>query len=73
MCVIGEIVMIRDSILENFGFLNSPAWYLKRECAGAGTVLSSGIHLVDRVIWFANERPISVAGFTGNAFWGLNN
>ncbi len=69
---IGEIVMIRDSILENFGFLNSPAWYLKRESAGGGTVLSSGIHLVDRVLWFANEVPISVAGFTRNAFWGLS-
>jgi UDP-N-acetyl-2-amino-2-deoxyglucuronate dehydrogenase len=69
---IGEVIMIRDSILEHFGFLNSPGWYLKREFAGGGTVLSSGIHLVDRVTWFANELPISVAGFKNNAIWNLN-
>jgi len=69
---IGEVIMIRDSILEHFGFLNSPGWYLKREVAGGGTVLSSGIHLVDRVIWFANELPVSVSGFTSNAIWRLS-
>lgn len=65
---IGEIVMIRDCIFEHFGFLNSPGWYLKRRAAGGGAVLSTGIHLVDRVSWFAGEVPVSVSGFMSNSF-----
>jgi UDP-N-acetyl-2-amino-2-deoxyglucuronate dehydrogenase len=65
---IGEILMIRDSVLEHFGFINSPGWYLRPELAGGGTVLSSGVHLVDRVLWFLGEMPASVAGFTNNRF-----
>jgi predicted dehydrogenase len=67
---IGEIVMMRDSILEHFGFLNSPSWYLNPEFSGGGTVLSSGIHLVDRVMWFAGESPVSVSGYAGSRFLG---
>ena len=65
---IGEIVMVRDSILEHFGFLNSPDWCLQPEVAGGGTVLSSGIHLVDRVAWFLKELPNSVSGYAQNSF-----
>ena len=60
---IGEILMARDCILEHFGFINSPRWYLQPELAGGGTVLSSGVHLVDRVLWFLGEMPASVSGF----------
>lgn len=67
---IGEIVMVRDSILEHFGFLNSPSWYMQQEFAGGGTVLSSGIHLVDRVAWFLKELPNSVSGYVQRAFLG---
>lgn len=67
---IGEVVMVRDSILEHFGFLNSPAWYLQPEFAGGGTVLTSGIHLVDRVTWFLKELPNSVSGYAQNVLLG---
>lgn len=63
---IGEIVLMRDCILEHFGFLDSPRWYLDPELAGGGTVLSSGIHLVDRVLWFANEMADHVTGYGGS-------
>lgn len=65
---IGEILMARDCILEHFGFVNSPRWYLQPELAGGGTVLSSGVHLVDRVLWFLGEMPVSVSGSTNNRF-----
>ncbi len=65
---IGEILMIRDCILEHFGFVNSPQWYLQPQSAGGGTVLSSGVHLIDRVLWFMGEMPASVSGYTGNRF-----
>jgi predicted dehydrogenase len=67
---IGEIVMVRDCILEHFGFVNSPRWYLIPESAGGGTVLSSGVHLVDRVMWFLGKQPVSVSGYAGNPFLG---
>jgi len=67
---IGEIVMARDSILEHFGFANSPRWYLQPELAGGGTVLSSGIHLVDRVMWFLGEMPVTVSGYVNNRLLG---
>src|SRR5580704_7856399 len=63
---IGEILMIRDCILEHFGFINSPRWYLQPELAGGGTVLSSGVHLVDRVLWFLGEMPSSISGFASH-------
>ena len=66
----GEVVMIRDCILESMGFLGGPAWYRDPGAAGGGTVLSSGIHLVDRVMWFAGRRPTAVSGFTSNALLG---
>ncbi len=66
---IGEIVMIRDCILEHFGFLDSPGWYFDRDIAGGGVVLSSGIHMVDRVLWFAGEVPTAVSGTTSHAFF----
>jgi predicted dehydrogenase len=66
---IGEILMIRDCILEHFGFVNSPGWYLQPELAGGGTVLSSGVHLVDRVLWFLGEMPASVSGFANHRFF----
>ena len=65
---IGQIVMVRDSILEHFGFLNSPGWYLQPDLAGGGTVLTSGVHLVDRVSWFLNEFPNSVFGYAQHSF-----
>ena len=58
---IGEVVMIRDSIFESVGFLGAPAWYQSKRFAGGGTVLSSGVHLVDRVLWFANKSATSVS------------
>lgn len=65
---IGNIVLFRDCILEHFGFLDSPRWYLDPAIAGGGTVLSSGIHLVDRVLWFAGEMPASVTGIGASRF-----
>lgn len=67
---IGDIVMVRDCILEHFGFVNSPRWYLTPESAGGGTVLSSGVHLVDRVMWFLGAQPTSVSGYAGNKLLG---
>ena len=64
---IGELVMIRDSILEYAGLLGGPSWYRSKELAGGGTVLSSGVHLVDRVMWFFGKQPVSVSGATSNA------
>ena len=65
---IGDIVMVRDCIFEHFGFLNSPSWYLNPQLAGAGTVLSSGVHLVDRVLWFLGEFPNAVSGYMQKRF-----
>jgi predicted dehydrogenase len=66
---IGEVLMARDCILEHFGFINSPRWYLQKELAGGGTVLSSGVHLVDRVLWFLGEMPVFVSGFASDRFF----
>jgi predicted dehydrogenase len=64
---IGDLVMIRDSILEYVGLLGGPSWYRSRNLAGGGTVLSSGVHLIDRVTWFFGRPPISVSGALSNA------
>jgi len=67
---IGDIVFIRDCIFEYFGLVNAPAWYLQSDLAGGGTVLSSGIHLVDRVLWFMGETPQCVSGYTSSRMFG---
>jgi predicted dehydrogenase len=65
---IGDIVFVRDCILEHFGFIESPGWYLDPAAAGGGTMLSSGIHLVDRVLWFLQEMADSVNAAGGSRF-----
>lgn len=67
---IGDLVMIRDSIFEYAGFLGGPSWYRSKQFAGGGTVLSSGVHLVDRVMWFFDGFPVSVSGVMSNAMLG---
>jgi len=69
---IGQIVLCRDSILEHFGFLQSPPWYLDKRLAGGGTVLTSGIHLVDRLQWFTGQNITHVAGQAGNPYFGAS-
>ena len=65
---VGDLVLFRDCILGHFGFLDSPRWYLDPAMAGGGAVLTSGIHLVDRVLWFADEMPESVTGIGASRF-----
>lgn len=65
---IGDLVFFRDCILEHFGFIDAPRWYLDPAMAGGGTVLTSGIHLIDRVLWFANEMPDLVLATGGSRF-----
>jgi myo-inositol 2-dehydrogenase/D-chiro-inositol 1-dehydrogenase len=67
---IGEIVSCNDSIIEHFGFLESPGWYLDRRLSGGGTVLTSGIHLIDRLRWFTGEDVTHVAGSASNPYFG---
>lgn len=64
---IGDLVMIRDSIFEYAGLLGGPSWYRSKQFAGGGTVLSSGVHLVDRVMWFFGRLPVSVSGVMSSA------
>jgi predicted dehydrogenase len=67
---IGEIVAANDCILEHFGFLNVPGWYLKKQYAGGGAALTSGIHLVDRLRWFLGDEVQAVTGSAGNPYFG---
>lgn len=69
---IGDLVLCRDNILEHFGFLQSPPWYLDKKLAGGGTVLTSGIHLVDRLRWFTDQRITHVAGYSGNPYFSMS-
>ena len=66
---IGDIIALNDSILEHFGFLQSPPWYLDKNLAGGGVALTSGIHLVDRLRWFAADEIAKVAGNCGNPYF----
>ncbi|MGH9470649.1 MAG: Gfo/Idh/MocA family protein [Terriglobia bacterium] len=66
---IGSIVMCNDRLLEHFGFLNLPGWYLDKRQAGGGAVLTSGIHLIDRVRWFADDEVAQVGGFASNPYF----
>jgi predicted dehydrogenase len=47
---IGRPVFCRDSIVEHFGMLNLSSWYVDPRQAGGGAVMTSGIHIVDRVL-----------------------
>jgi len=69
---IGEALFFRDCILEHFGFLNSPDWYLQRQYSGGGVALTSGIHLVDRLHWFTNDEVIAVSGSANNVCFGTD-
>jgi len=67
---IGTVVACNDCALEHLGFLSLPPWYLQKRFAGGGTALTSGIHLVDRVRWFAGAEVSMVTGTAGNPYFG---
>jgi predicted dehydrogenase len=69
---IGTIVACNDCALEHLGFLSLPPWYMQKRFAGGGTVLTSGIHLVDRVRWFMGDEVCQVAGAAGNPYFGAD-
>jgi predicted dehydrogenase len=65
---IGDILMCHDTIIEPLEFLGLPSWYLDKNLAGGGVAMSDGIHLIDRVRWFAGDEVQRVAGSTANKF-----
>ena len=67
---IGRILYCNDSILEQFGFLQLPRWYLEKRFAGGGTVLTSGIHMVDRLRWYTGDEITHAGGTASNAIFG---
>lgn len=67
---IGDIVVCTDCALEQLGFLDLPSWYLQRQFAGGGAALTSGIHLVDRLRWFAGDEVKAVSGSAANPYFG---
>jgi predicted dehydrogenase len=66
---IGSIALCNDCILEHFGFLQLPRWYLDKKMAGGGAVLTSGIHLVDRLRWFTGDEITHVAGSAASPYF----
>jgi predicted dehydrogenase len=70
--VIGTLVACNDSVLEHLGFLNVRPWYLQRKFAGGGAMLTSGIHLVDRLRWFVGDEVNMVAASAGNPYFGAD-
>jgi predicted dehydrogenase len=67
---IGRVLFCNDSILEHFGFLQLPGWYLDKRSAGGGSVLTSGIHLIDRLRWFTGDEIVEAGGRAGNPYFG---
>ena len=69
---IGSIVACNDCALEHLGFLNVPAWYMKKKFSGGGPALTSGIHLVDRLRWFTGDEVKMVSGSAANPYFGAD-
>jgi predicted dehydrogenase len=67
---IGEVLMCSDTIIEPVGGTGFPRWYLDKTIAGGGVAISDGIHLVDRVRWFAGREAHRVTGCVGNHYFG---
>lgn len=65
---IGDVLMCTDKIIEPIGFNNLPGWYLNKNVAGGGVVMSDGVHLVDRNCWFAGATVRQVSGVMGNRY-----
>ena len=61
---LGDIV----SIHEHFRFPGDsrvPKWVWKHESSGGGVLLYSGIHNLDRILWFVGSHAASVTGIVG--------
>jgi predicted dehydrogenase len=61
---LGDVV----SIHEHFRFPGDsrvPKWVWRHESSGGGVLLYSGIHNLDRILWFIGSNAISVAGVVG--------
>ena len=61
---LGDIV----SIHEHFRFPGDsrvPKWVWRHASSGGGVLLYSGIHNLDRILWFVDSIPTSVTGIVG--------
>jgi predicted dehydrogenase len=65
---IGSPIFCRDSVVEFLGMLNLPSWYLDPMQACAGVVMTSGIHLVDRLLWLTGGSVSECSGYRRNLF-----
>lgn len=56
---IGQVTMIRESILNSGGLDALPPW--QRDPINSGTFLAHGIHNIDRIRWLSGQEVASVA------------
>jgi predicted dehydrogenase len=54
---IGDLYMVRTDHNQNPEFAKD-AWYRKRESAGGGAVIGSGIHMLDLLHWFCGDATL---------------
>lgn len=59
--VIGDVISVRDFAMEIVDRAEFPGWFFDPVVAGGGVVITSCIHLLDRVCWLLSE-PLSFVG-----------
>lgn len=68
---IGKLINIRA----RYGHGGRPGmeneWRCSKDLCGGGELLDQGVHLIDLISWFADERLLVVNGTTKTSFWEI--
>ena len=68
---IGQIMFIKAS----YGHGGRPGydkeWRAKKELSGGGELLDQGCHIIDLILWFANQKPTDTKASIKTNFWKM--
>jgi len=66
---LGEIYYARVSMLRRSGIPGYGSWFTDKKLAGGGSLMDSGVHGLDLVLWLMGQaRPSSILGVTFREF-----
>lgn len=63
---LGELCMITEFRTIDYFSQNRPKWFLDKQRAGGGIVMNYGAHVLDKVFYITDSRPIRVDAYSGN-------
>lgn len=63
---LGDLCMITEFRTIDYFDQSRPAWFLDKNLSGGGIVMNYGAHLLDKVFYITDSRPVHISAASGN-------